>query len=456
MKKINPILVLAAASLVAACNDNGNTWGPSGPTANFQVLHASPDAPSIGVLVDGQPAFDELHFSEGTGELAIAAGPHTITFEALSAGGATTIGTPLSVNFQQGNDYVIVAEGPVATLTAATFPHVLSTVAATSTRVQFVHALPGGPAVDVYVTAPGAALGGGTVTPFGGASVSFGGAAGPTDLPAGQYELRVTPAGATSPVLFDSGAITLQGGTDLVIAALPNSGPGPSQLFLSVTDASGDSAALYDTATQANVRVVNAAPQSTGLDFTVAAGGATTTLATGVAFEGFSASYQSLAPDASYTIGIAAAGSPGTALATAPFAANAGGQYTVFALGDSASLATLATWDSRRRVATEAKLRVFDASPGAGVVDVYVTAPGTGLATTSPTFPGMSLGADTGMQGFVAGSYTITVTAAGSTTPLVAPFNVTIANAGIYTAVIRDAPGGGAPYGVILMDDFAP
>jgi len=38
----------------------------------------------------------------------------------------------------------------------------------------------------------------------------------------------------------------------------------------------------------------------------------------------------------------------------------------------------------------------------------------------------------------------------------VGPMQITLANSGIYTAVPRDAAGGGAPYGLIMLDDFAP
>jgi hypothetical protein len=55
---------------------------------------------------------------------------------------------------------------------------------------------------------------------------------------------------------------------------------------------------------------------------------------------------------------------------------------------------------------------------------------------------------------YVQGSYDLTVTPAGSKTPIIGPVSITLNDDGVYTAVARDAPGGGAPYGLIELDNF--
>jgi hypothetical protein len=85
-----------------------------------------------------------------------------------------------------------------------------------------------------------------------------------------------------------------------------------------------------------------------------------------------------------------------------------------------------------------------------------LTPSGTSIASIAPTYANVSFLGDTEFVSYAAGAYTLTITPAGSKTPVIGPLSVTLANAGIYTAVARDAPGGGAPYGLILLDDFAP
>src|SRR6202142_1501375 len=202
--RIRNLLAIMAPLLLTACWDDNNynsgPSGPSGPTANFQALHASPDAPDLIVLIDGQVWFDELHYGEGTGGMTISAGSHTVSVQAETPAGPVTVIGPTTSDFQRDNDYVIVAEGPFASMGPAVFPHPLSTVASTATRIQVVHAAPSTSAVAVYLTAPGAALS--TSPPPGTGSLAFMGAIAPTDVTSGQYEIRITlitPSGAASP-----------------------------------------------------------------------------------------------------------------------------------------------------------------------------------------------------------------------------------------------------------------
>ena len=44
-------LLLAASALTAACGDHDNNTGPDAANARVRVVHASPDAPNVDVLV---------------------------------------------------------------------------------------------------------------------------------------------------------------------------------------------------------------------------------------------------------------------------------------------------------------------------------------------------------------------------------------------------------------------
>jgi hypothetical protein len=446
---------LLAPILLAACYDDhhyGYSPAPppvQGPAASLQVVHASPDAPPVTVLIDGSTAIRSLDYGQGTGEQQLSAGAHTIEIQAQTPGAPTTVIGPTTVMLAAGTDTVLAAEGPVASLTAQPYVHTLALVGPTATQVQVLHAAPNAPSVSVFVTAPGADLA--SSTPLG--TFSFQGFLGPTQIPAGAYEIRVTPGGATTPVLFDSGTITLAGGTDLVISALQNEGPGTAPIILGVVDALGNSSRLLDVGTPTNVRVVHDSPDAPPVSVIVN-GNVTAPLVPSLAYEAFTP-YVSLT-GGSINVEITPASNTGSVLINQTLNLEPGTVHSIYAVGDLASLQTLVTRDHDRRYATQAKLRVIHGSPSAGLVDVYLTPPGTSIASVTPTYQAVPFLADTGFVSYAAGTYQLTITPAGGKTPAIGPLTVELSNAGIYTAVARDAAGGGTPLGVILLDDFAP
>ena len=58
MNHLSKILVVAGALVLAACDSNDNDAPVNLPalTSTVQLLHASPDAPAVDVLVDGEEA----------------------------------------------------------------------------------------------------------------------------------------------------------------------------------------------------------------------------------------------------------------------------------------------------------------------------------------------------------------------------------------------------------------
>jgi hypothetical protein len=453
MQRIRILTVLAPLVLAACYDDNHGYYPPGpppiqGPAASLQVLHASPDAPPVQVLIDGSTAIANLDYGHGTGEQQLPAGTHTIEVQALTPGAPTTVIGPTTLTLTASTDTVVAAEGPVASIAAQTYVHTLAVVGPSMTQVQVLHAAPNAPSVSVFVTAPGADLS--SSAPLG--TFAFQGFLGPVQIPSGPYEIRVTPGGATTPVLFDSGTITLAGGADLVIAALQNEGPGTAPITLGVVDALGNSSRILDVGTPSNVRVVHDSPNAPPVSVIIN-GNVTTPLVPSLAYEAFTP-YVSLTAG-STAVEITAASNTASALINQTLNLEPGTVHSIYAVGDLANLQTLITRDHDRRYATQAKLRIIHGSPSAGLVDVYLTPPGTSIASVTPTYRAVPFLTDTGFVSYAAGNYSLTVTAAGSKTPAIGPATVALSNAGIYTVVARDAPGGGSPLGVILLDDFA-
>jgi hypothetical protein len=129
----------------------------------------------------------------------------------------------------------------------------------------------------------------------------------------------------------------------------------------------------------------------------------------------------------------------------------AGKQYSVFATGRLASIAPYVLVDDNRSLATAAKVRIVHTAPSAGNVDIYVTPPGASIATLTPAFTNVPFRAETGYVNLAGGSYDVTVTPTGTKTAAIGPARISVSDGGVYTAAARDAPGGGAPFGIILF-----
>jgi hypothetical protein len=211
-------VLLAATAFTAACDDDDDTTGPDGES-RVRVVHASPDAPDVDVLVDDAEVLSDVPYLAASGYLETTDGEHNLK---VNAAGTTTTVIDADVTLTDGTDYTVIASGLVAQIEPIVLQDDNTAPAAGSVRVRAIHGAPGAPAVDVYVTAPGADLA--TATPAL-TGVDFGDVSSYLEVPAGDYQVRVTPAG-TKTVAIDSGALTLSSGQVRTVIAVDAAGGG--------------------------------------------------------------------------------------------------------------------------------------------------------------------------------------------------------------------------------------
>jgi hypothetical protein len=450
MKRLfQAMLAMALPVFVTACLDDDDS-DPVASTAELSIIHASADAPAVDLELNGQSIASNVDFKQVWPNQLVSSGSAEITVRGILPGGArpTVIG-PARVALEPQRRYAVLAVGNAASIQPLVITREASAVPAGSVRLQVVHAAPAAPRVSVYVTALNANLA--ASAPAG--TFSFRESFGPATVPAGEYQIRVTPAGTPGTVVFDSGPVRLDAGADLLIAAVPNTTTGAAPITLLATTPQGGRIELLDRATPAALRVVHASPDAPAVDVVVNDNFAQP-LVPRLAFPNFTGFVQ--VPPATYNVKVTPAGNPGVIAINANLALARGVEYSVFAVGRLAAIEPLVLTDNRRRVATQAKVRILHASPTAGAVDLYVLAPGAALATATPAFTNVPFKADTGYVSLAGGSYDVVVTPTGSRTPAIGPARITVGNGGVYTIAARDAVGGGVPLGVILLDDFAP
>ena len=232
----------------------------------------------------------------------------------------------------------------------------------------------------------------------------------------------------------------------LFVAAVENTTTGGSPITLAVLNGSG-SAELFDVDAPADLRVVHASPDAPDVD--VLADGAE--IVADLAFPDFT-DFLSV-PPATYDVAVTPANDPATEVIQADLTLAAGGKYTVIAVDNLATIDAVVANDDPRPVSTESKVRIVHASPTAGDVDIYVTATGADISMETPVLTAVPLKANTGFLSIDAGTYDVSVTPTGTTSVAILA-NITIDAGGVYTAIAVDALGGGAPLGLILMDDF--
>ncbi len=451
MKNLISLSLAALALGLAACDSGSDSFAtatPPTPSFDLQVLHASPDAPAVDVVVRGNTVLSGVDYKQGSGRFQFLEGSLNIAVEGILPTGNVPVIGPVDLDFSGNNIYTVVAVNDVANIGPVIVEQPRTAVSAGAARLNVLHAAAAAPEVDVFVTTPGADLS--ATAPVG--TFSFQETIGPAEVTAGDYQIRVTPAGDPATVVFDSGTIALADGSDLFVAAVPNTSGGAAPISLVVLTGSG-SAEILDADTPASLRVFHKSADAPAVDVVVNDDFAAP-LIEDLSFPNF-VGYVGV-PVADYNVKVAPANSTNFVI-EADLSLAAGQTYDVLAVGDLATIEPLVLNDDPRVVNTEAKVRIVHASPTAQDVDIYVAAPGTDIATIAPAFAGVPFRGSTGYVSLPADadgeSFEVTVVPAGTTTPAIGPAVFNFFAGDVLTVVARDAVGGGAPLDVIIAND---
>jgi hypothetical protein len=197
------------------------------------VVHASPDAPAVDVLVDGTKVLENLPFREYSEYLALPAGSHEIR---VNVTGTTTTVLQATPDVAAGRDYTAVAIGfaggksPALDLLLLADDNTLP--ANGNIKLRVVHGAPSAPAVDVYVTTPFESLANKNALLSG---VPFKAASGYVTAPISLYQARVAVAG-TKTIAIDSHRLVTWNGMIRTVIAVDAKGGGAPFDFIVLPD----------------------------------------------------------------------------------------------------------------------------------------------------------------------------------------------------------------------------
>lgn len=461
-------LLCPAILALASCGGGGDIENE----LSFRIIQASPDAPLVNFLIDGIRVRQFVNYKSGYGSVLITPGTYDLTVEAILPGEDAPLIDPPPMALSAGKDYTFIVIGKDAddAVELLEFESPIEDVPESSVRVQVAHAAPDVGPVDVYMTAPDELLS--AATPI--AQETYGNLPGARQLvPSGTYVISVTPAGVPGTVLFDTDEIALSGRQDLLLVAVANTTAAreavPISLLVNSFRATSE---IQDKDLPSELRVVHVSPDAPPLDLidnrnTVddpndpdddADADDDITLVTGLAYLGNSGYITG--PSGFSTIRAVETAEPATTLFDFLWSDVPGRQTTVLALNLLASINDLVLVDDIRSVHAEGKLRIVNAAPASGVVDVYILEPATPVESATTGVFNFGLGGATAYLSYEPGNYRVTFTKAGDKTMVLATADVAATAGTVHTAILVDEvrvdeSSDGKPPSVLLIDDLA-
>jgi len=184
---------------ITSCSDDDNNPVAPKATANVMVVHASPNAPAVDLLVDNSVAGSGLAFPNNTAYLSVDAGTRNVK---VNVSGTTTTVINADLSLTANTNYTVFAVDSVSKISTVVLTDNLASPAAGKAHVRFVHLSPNAPAVNITLT-------NGTIV-FG--NKAFKQATEFTPLDAATYDLQVRDAATNNTVVLNLPGIALTNG----------------------------------------------------------------------------------------------------------------------------------------------------------------------------------------------------------------------------------------------------
>lgn len=183
------MVALTTVLSFSSCDDDDDDVAAPAGSGKVMIIHASPDAPAVDLLLDGTKLNSTgVNFTDNTAYLNASVGTRVLK---VNVAGTSTTALQASLPVANGKNYSVFAIDSVSKLSGLVVEDDLSSPATGKAHVRFIHLSPDAPAVDVAVTGGPVVFGNKSFKDF----TSF------TPLDANTYNLEVRLAGTSTVVL---------------------------------------------------------------------------------------------------------------------------------------------------------------------------------------------------------------------------------------------------------------
>ncbi len=200
-----------------------------------RVVHGSPDAPAVDVLVNDKVAISSLSYQNQAGPASLAAGKYNVKVNA--AGSSTTV-INADLNLEANKYYAAYAVGLLKNIEPVVLRELPFSISGLGI-VRLLHGSPSAPNVDIYLSRPGRNIE--KLRPIL-RNVPFKTASGYYAALPGKLQVRITPTG-TKTVAIDATLDIAKGSIQTVVAADAVGGGAPLGAYV-VDELKGDAPAL--------------------------------------------------------------------------------------------------------------------------------------------------------------------------------------------------------------------
>jgi|GEM_PF-1673350 len=385
--------------------------------ARLRVMHASPDAPEMDVVVDGAVMATDLRMGDISEYVSLPGGAHNVQFVPAGTDGPALLSTEMTLEMDKA--YTLVAANKLAAVTPLVFEDDKSWPRAGRAHVRLIHVSPDAPALDVSVV-------GGSPWFY---NVSFGENGGYDSIDVGTYDLELRVAG-TDTVLKTIRGVALQEGATYTLFPVGLTSGAPALDLVQSTDAGVGA-----------MRVAHMAPGGPSIDVFVDG----SRFLINVPYEGF-ANYNYF-PIGTHLIEVVPTGTTGPVVLTVTVNIGLDQEYTLVVADTWPSITPYSFVDDNHLPApNQARLRVVNASPNAGAVDVSLR---YGPELASNLFAGQA----GGYLNVAAGSWTLEVRQAGTDNVILTMPGMLFSENTVYTLSLTGLVGGEPPLEAVLKAD---